>query len=222
MSKLHSTKPNYPRKYPDADSYRYPESSLLNVGMRVRKSVPEGYKTRPKASHDAITPTSHQRNPLSQRNGNATPGFAELLPYCGILKTGGYAPQPGPSLVQEDLPPLQFSHEDWGDLCPSSQDSLSSLDSLNAPITPITIPSNKRRREDADEEDLDVEASPVSPRSRPVSHTPMPNLDSVREIKMPRSRRRVGKEMEMEMVDVGDFGEAEFLRPDEWGEGGIV
>ena len=124
--------------------------------------------------------------------------------------------------TEEDIPPLQFDHEEWGLFATSSQESTSTT-SIHT-ITPFPILddaiNNKRRREDADEEDLDVEAQPVSPRSRPVSHTRMPNLDQLRAMAVPKSRRKTVYNEglgESEMIDVGDFGEAEFFRPDEWG-----
>ncbi len=66
----------------------------------------------------------------------------------------------------------------------------------------------------------------MSPRSRPVSHTRMPNLNQLRLIALPRSRRKAlanvddvgGTGKESEMIDVLDFGEAPFLRPEDWGE----
>ncbi len=138
------------------------------------------------------------------------------------MKVGGHHDAP-PVPAEEDLPPLQFDHEAWDLGFPSSQDSVSSNDTLNAPLSiAVATSTNKRRREDADEEDLDIEAQPVSPRSRPVSHTPMPNLDSLRPIAIPKSRREMEYNdcvRESEMMDVGDFGEADFLRPVEWGGG---
>ena len=132
-----------------------------------------------------------------------------------------------PVLAEEDIPPLQFDHDDWGFL--SSQESntssifTSSASVFATPPIPIrTTNNNKRRREDADEEDLDLDSQPVSPRSRPISHTRMPNLDQVRPVAVPRSRRKMiqtGEIKESEMIDIGDFGEAEFFRPDAWGGG---
>lgn len=199
------------------------QSNLLHVGMRVRKSVPEGYKTRPKDFHapatDALDDASNDTYHASPHSSIALAG---LVPYCDTLNTGGPNTQSVPA--EEDIPPLQFDHEDW-DLSPSSsQESTSTISThtiAHLPSLPNTI-VHKRRREDADEEDLDVEAQPVSPRSRPVSHTRMPNLDQLRAIAVPRSRRKLGYSdglRESEMMDAGDFEEAEFLRPVEWGGG---
>ncbi|KAF6217555.1 hypothetical protein HO133_006657 [Letharia lupina] len=169
------------------------QSSLLNVGMRVRKSVPEGYQTQRKLS--CGVPSAY--NNLTPERNSVTPsrGFTGLVPYCGILKIGGHNTQPAPS--EEDLPPLQFDSDDWGFL--SSQESKASSDSLRPIVTVPVVSNHKRRREDEDDE-LDVESQPVSP--------------------LPKTRKKPVLESfelkESEMIDVGGFGEAEFFRPDEW------
>lgn len=84
------------------------QSSLLSVGMRVRKSVPEGYKT-PKP---LVTPTTHSSTPLRKPHSayrdssletlhipvdtlaSTLQHQRELLPFCGLNKIGGYAEQP--------------------------------------------------------------------------------------------------------------------------------
>ena len=196
------------------------QSSLLNVGMRVRKSVPDGYKNKQKIFCDFSKPSAASTSRSDPTRSTST-SFNALLPYCGILKVGGYeSQQPVPE--EADLPPLQSDHDDWD--FPSSQESnvstISNSSLISPAYTPIaTISGHKRRREDADEEDLDLESQPVSPRSRPISHTRMPNLNDIRTIALPKSRRKVSQVKEIresEMLDVGDFGEAEFLRPAEW------
>ncbi|KAK3395560.1 ribonucleotide reductase inhibitor-domain-containing protein [Sordaria brevicollis] len=87
-------------------------SSLLNVGMRVRKSVPEGYKTGKIASgfpswmEDSSNNNSASNTTSGSNNGvghnrpvSAAPPLPlptvnrELTPFCGIHKIGGYAVQ---------------------------------------------------------------------------------------------------------------------------------
>ncbi|KAJ4401442.1 hypothetical protein N0V85_005520 [Neurospora sp. IMI 360204] len=94
-------------------------SSLLNVGMRVRKSVPEGYKTGKIASgfpswmDDSNNTNSNHisgsgASAFAGNNGHDRPVSAappapavtaassanrELTPFCGIHKIGGYAVQ---------------------------------------------------------------------------------------------------------------------------------
>ncbi|ELR07138.1 hypothetical protein VC83_02400 [Pseudogymnoascus destructans] len=75
------------------------QSSLLNVGMRIRKSVPEGYKTGSYSSFalfsDQAPPSKPQQQPQQQRRVKQVPGGAarELAPFCGIMKVGGLAVQ---------------------------------------------------------------------------------------------------------------------------------
>ena len=204
------------------------QSSLLNVGMRVRKSVPEGYQTKSKMSSGIGgtiahgTPSLPSEDLQSQVSDSVT-AYRGLVPYCGILKIGGHSVQPVPA--EEDLPPLQFDDE-WSLPSSSQTSNTSSVMTNNAMPAPAFLEdSKKRRREDADDEDLGLEFQPVSPRSRPISHTRMPNLDQIRPIALPRSRRKVSVAIdegvglrESEMIDVGDFGEAPFFRPEEWGE----
>lgn len=75
--------------------------------------------------------------------------------------------------------------------------------------------SHKRPCEDEDNE-LDVVPDPASPRSHPpLSHTGMPNMEQLTPMAMTTTRKKPVLELwelkESEMVDVGDFGEAEFF-----------
>ena len=179
------------------------QSSLLNVGMRVRKSVPEGYQTQQKL------PFTPERDTV-----NLSSDFTTLVPYCGIFKIGCHETKPPP--CEEDLPPLKFDSDDWGFL--SSQESSASSDSLQPTVTVPVVSNHKRRRED-DDDDLEFESQPDSPRSYPpFSHTRMPNLDRLRPIALPKTRKKpIPEPSELTMIDVGDFREAEFFRPEEWG-----
>ncbi|KAF2683657.1 hypothetical protein K458DRAFT_304191 [Lentithecium fluviatile CBS 122367] len=88
------------------------QADLLSVGMRVRKSVPEGYKTHKTVSLPsiqttlAISPNSRASTTSTMTTTDygvkppreAVPGELqhqrELLPFCGLQKIGGYAEQP--------------------------------------------------------------------------------------------------------------------------------
>jgi Ribonucleotide reductase inhibitor len=83
------------------------QSNLLQVGMRIRKSVPEGYKTGSPFSGfslfsnpvpvSALPPPSTQS--MEQEKEKIKPktrpraGARELTPFCGLLKVGGMAQQ---------------------------------------------------------------------------------------------------------------------------------
>ena len=223
------------------------QSSLLNVGMRVRKSVPEGYKTKGKLSNNlSIACSDSSPTPNSPTNNAIQTTYRGLVPYCGILKIGDHTPQPllpreeevpSPHFVNHNTAAAGDADEAYWSLSLSSiQESYISSDSIfpdlpppssTSPTIPPSPSDKKRRREDADDEDLDLESQPVSPRSRPISHTRMPNLNHIRPIALPKTRRKGllegclgaggGGLGESEMIDVGDFGDAPFFRPEEWG-----
>ncbi|KAF2241161.1 hypothetical protein BU26DRAFT_182256 [Trematosphaeria pertusa] len=90
------------------------QADLLSVGMRVRKSVPEGYKTHKTASLPSIQTTlsastmhkppsasaashhhdDHSVKPPRDPVPEPLQHQRELLPFCGLHKIGGYAEQP--------------------------------------------------------------------------------------------------------------------------------
>ncbi|KAH9870189.1 hypothetical protein J1614_007112 [Plenodomus biglobosus] len=84
---------------------RQVQSDLLNVGMRVRKAVPEGYKTQKLMSGlPTITTTlvnnpttslaTYEVNPSQSTGEHVLTHQRELLPFCGLNKIAGYAEQP--------------------------------------------------------------------------------------------------------------------------------
>lgn len=105
------------------------QSSLLNVGMRVRKAVPEGYQTITKESKlDAYIHRAIQ-NPSDDTEINAS--SAELAPFCGMFKVGNLATQtfPHPPTAAE-----RGVKVGWDDnALPSSQESTDSASSIPPP-----------------------------------------------------------------------------------------
>ncbi|KHO01282.1 Ribonucleotide reductase inhibitor [Metarhizium album ARSEF 1941] len=183
------------------------QSNLLSVGMRVRKSVPEGYKTSGTSAFKLWTDKTKPPamcGPLTKTRMGAS--SRELLPFCGINKVGGLDSQPvfrsddedesAPEL--DDVPGLTMSQE--------------SVDS-NAPE-----PSRKRGHNDDERPDCPtLLALPskgwddeVSPRSFAPSQ-----WGNSRVMAVPRTRlkkRPSLKDMGQENMAVdGDFGEADFL-----------
>ncbi|KAL0259530.1 hypothetical protein SLS55_005267 [Diplodia seriata] len=129
------------------------QASLLNVGMRVRKSVPEGYKThktQPTPSHD------HYKPQATFTPAMPTNRPTELLPFCGIHKIGGHDVQQqaasyfhleadsATSAHAVDAHAPAFSNGDFG---------LSSQESNTSTISTDSLPTNKRRYEDDEDED---------------------------------------------------------------------
>ncbi|RHZ64583.1 uncharacterized protein CDV56_108091 [Aspergillus thermomutatus] len=107
------------------------QSSLLSVGMRVRKSIAEGYKTKGVKMFDAPTSTITLSTKQEHSTGRGCPTIrAELDPFCGLSKSGDYTIKP------HSDPAYRLSHTgdhnvdivtDDGDafsLPPSSQESV--------------------------------------------------------------------------------------------------
>ncbi|KAF1927186.1 uncharacterized protein M421DRAFT_6378 [Didymella exigua CBS 183.55] len=181
------------------------QSSLLSVGMRVRKAVPEGYKT-PKSVLPSLQSSTTSQTPLRRPQSafrdvhpaleiphdTRAPSLQhqrELLPFCGLNKIGGYAEQPSAAAVCSAAtnafhPPQTFTQPF------SSQDSGYASD--------LQRPRGKRGYEDDapplgshgflfripaqlhGEEDI-----PVSP----LSESPPPSLPPQRLLAQPRARR---------------------------------
>lgn len=131
------------------------QSSLLNVGMRVRKSVPEGYKTHktvgsPGFPFPSSAPSSVQAAstaPATLRPSTSTMSSRELVPFCGLHKTGGIgAPvssAPAAMDHDEDMPELYMSQS-------TTSNRHSSYSSSSQSAT-----TKKRGYEDETEDDLD-------------------------------------------------------------------
>ncbi|KAI1506068.1 ribonucleotide reductase inhibitor-domain-containing protein [Biscogniauxia marginata] len=135
------------------------QSNLLSVGMRVRKSVPEGYKT---GSYSAFSlwderndSTGSVENSRSRANAVSSP--RELLPFCGIHKVDGLDTQPehpqyatsnNPSNYQQPSLSINGTPLDDGmndvPCLTSSQDSVESMDSTLSTYTNASTRTRKR------------------------------------------------------------------------------
>jgi hypothetical protein len=206
--------------------------------MRIRKAVPEGYKTHKTSLFDDPTPA---RAYTATANANLSAGYAqprELLPYCGLLDVGGLR-QSVPVNAQGEI-------DIYADEMPfnvSQESNSSSISTSSAPAPAQTrVPVynwNKRRFEDeenenvyaqGDEEDaapsfhfnfstgteIPVDLSTSPRREFPISHTSMPDLSAIsgaRPMAVPRSRRRAQPALVDPVGQQIDFEEAEFLVP---------
>ncbi|KAL9087410.1 MAG: hypothetical protein Q9165_006707 [Trypethelium subeluteriae] len=203
------------------------QSSLLQVGLRVRKSVPEGYKTHKTLGGESalqLAPTSSA--PAAMETDSSTERPRELEPFCGIHRIGGYGVQPSASLLS--VPSLGAS----------SQSSVEGGGSM--PQTPRSFAAqgrNERKRGlDYDDElldeafgqgDEDVESDGeeavgltfknVSPEMRhkiSINRSRSPFGTGLRN--RPQVPRRPGGARTGAgggMLVVEDFSEADFLRP---------
>ncbi|KAH8907974.1 hypothetical protein BR93DRAFT_927002, partial [Coniochaeta sp. PMI_546] len=145
------------------------QANLLSVGMRVRKSVPEGYKTGHKYGTfslwaDSSAPSNQSSSDsfhLSSSPATDSPAASrrELLPFCGINKVGGLAVQPDtPPIPTAFFTPLALDRPatsvppvpELDDLpgLTSSQDSITSAasDPSSFPPQPPSLGRNHRKR----------------------------------------------------------------------------
>jgi hypothetical protein len=165
--------------------------------MRVRKSVPEGYKT---GSYSAFTlfsdnaPVPEVASPQRVRGGAMRSGAKELAPFCGINKVGGMAQQGWSDYDGFDTQGFgdeEFCFDDENDVPVLSQGSTVS----NASVA--SYGGALKRRYDLDDgEDGGKTMYELGGRPIAVPRRMKKGLDPV---------RVVGQE------NVGDFEDAEFL-----------
>ncbi|KAL9103253.1 MAG: hypothetical protein Q9187_009029 [Circinaria calcarea] len=216
------------------------QSSLLNLGMRIRKSVPEGYKTVPK--HNSTASQTLPHSPLRQYNKPQ-----ELSPFCGLHKIGDLCSQPPATPIsvsrdeeeeensEIDLPQLLFSEEDGYDFSPaSSQEStpekernLTMLDPLAS--TPLVWPSKKRvwdengGEEKGEDDDVGLVALMEQDHQMPSFVTTSPSYPThhLRTLAQPKTRRKLfcsetlDPKLQLGGTEV-DFAEAAFFNVEEW------
>lgn len=149
------------------------QSSLLNVGMRVRKAVPSGYHTK----DEAPSTGKHSSSPLAEApssHSNLVTRPTELAPIYGIHKVGGYAQvqslppfamKGGISEYCDTIAGLGF-HVDEDELDPSSQTSLASTVSTDSmPIRAMAAPwparTVSRKRSHFDDDTGTCDAGPI-------------------------------------------------------------
>ncbi|KAF7562724.1 hypothetical protein G7046_g1389 [Stylonectria norvegica] len=171
------------------------QSNLLSVGMRVRKSVPEGYKTVGTSAFKLWTDNAQPKATTGTTRGGAKAGARELLPFCGINSVGGLAAQPDfeyddldevPDL--DELPELTMSQE--------------SADGVDA------VPEVSRKRI-FDEDEANENQNEATPGTLAPT-----GYGNARVMAVPRSRTNTtprSKRVGQENVAADDFPEAEFL-----------
>jgi hypothetical protein len=181
------------------------QSSLLNVGMRIRKSVPEGYKTGSRCGPEAVADGCSATTRAFASQGVTDRCLAELTPYCGIMKTGGYALQQNGSnrkLASLGQERNEVFHADLFDFPGGSQSStISTLSTDSMPPAPQTVNPQKRRLEGDSEYEIgesssgpficeDLPPPPISFPTYPVSHISATNINVFRPLARSRARRR--------------------------------
>ncbi|KAG9191600.1 hypothetical protein G6011_10334 [Alternaria panax] len=211
------------------------QADLLSVGMRVRKSVSEGYKMHKISGLPSIQTTMARSTLAVKPPREAVPDQVqhqrELLPFCGLHKIGGFAEQPttNPHLYNADgtpSPPSYFPLPAETFTQPFS--STASTDSGCS--TTSQRPHNPSKRSWQDEDEVrpldttfffasssakgmamgtDIDEVPVSP----LSETPPPGLNMLpplRQFAQPKSRRTAQRAISDDDIDM-DFENASHL-----------
>ncbi|KAK3987431.1 ribonucleotide reductase inhibitor-domain-containing protein [Cladorrhinum sp. PSN332] len=216
------------------------QSNLINVGMRVRKAVPEGYKTGIQYSAFKLWEDDPIPGPtVSSIASSSGGGVRELLPFCGIHKVGGMDVQPA-----SVAPATNNDFDDMSSIpgLTNSQESVLSNNSITSAMEATGRAANingKRRFSDAtdDEEDgsssvahdgpfrLNTELSWFDAEISPRSLAPDAGWENNgRVLAVPKRRHssrkpgaaaEVGQENIRVVPDGNDFEEASFLVDDE-------
>ena len=181
--------------------------------MRVRKAVPEGYKT--KSLFETVG--TYACGCSSAGTQAQESEYKGLVPYCGISKVGALRLQGAP----DEKAGLALDIDDWS--CPSSQ-ALGGTDVRPTSVAISRSANYKRRRDGDDQEHEIVELQPVYPRSgHIINHAKASDPNALRVIAISRTRRiREGEAMKrgvdgnVNMTSTEDFEEAEFFRGEEW------
>ncbi|CRK19310.1 hypothetical protein BN1723_002524, partial [Verticillium longisporum] len=126
------------------------QTNLLSVGMRVRKSVPEGYKTGSYSafklwSDPSVAPTTKAKPTFK------APAQRELLPFCGIHNIGGLASQPVDCIDDDG--------EDDSDV--PDIDDVPGLTSSQESVESVVSASSRKRIYDDDEEEAATDSLQV-------------------------------------------------------------
>lgn len=180
------------------------QSTLLSVGMRVRKALAAGYQNAQKTSPQVSRVTW----PLGDATGNTQFRSCTsngLMPMCGINKVGGFGVQAFPSIYDQE------NESEWLNLSQESNVTNVSMD-LD-PKAPERIHTKGKRRYEEDAEDADCEDNSIF---MPISHTEELARQTRPKAKAFARRRqstRTHKNLDVTMADSTDFEDAPFLLP---------
>ena len=174
--------------------------------MRVRKAVPEGYKTSKKLYDNPTTFSVDGRDSEAYRSGSGR-GYTELVPYCGISKVGGYMAQHTTLDVETDSwgNGMVFGDGVFQGSIPSSQESVLEEDTVGYGGM-RRVRSGKRALDEEEEEEEEEEGG-----GEGIVGTG--SSIALRPIAQARNRRpTTAVTTRLKGMSEGDFGEAPFLR----------
>ena len=166
----------------------------------MRKAVPEGYKTR----------SFNNDMPHIMRDGRARvstcSGYAELIPYCGMVKIGGYDGRPLTPDI--DVSPRMSFGDGAFESVPSSQESVLEPEDV-AVHQGLRSMATKRSFTD-DEENGEEFVVERASKNASLGTVEMPSSIALRPIAQARNRQPAATKFK-NACD-GDFEEAPFLR----------
>ncbi|KAM5447888.1 hypothetical protein MaudCBS49596_005683 [Microsporum audouinii] len=194
------------------------QASLVAVGMRVRKAVSEGYRTKTTAKATFHQPKATGQNEEHTRSSTA-PVYTELIPFSGAFKVGNYGVQSFPQLSPATSEPMMTGIQlDEESLLPSSQESTQSVDSFIS--LPKPNPYKRGFEIEEDDDDFDTQGSffsqPTFVHSR-ATLLPRSGKHRTMKSKAPTLKGRPEQEnwdpaFAFDGVGGGDFEDAAFLR----------
>ncbi|GAB7333070.1 hypothetical protein MBLNU13_g04751t1 [Cladosporium sp. NU13] len=191
------------------------QSSLLTVGMRVRKSVPEGYKThKTMPTEEFPLPSTAPATAAPVRPTYTTTNSRELAPFCGLHKIGGLSSQASFDAPPSSAPPAFPTGRDSNTSMPSLSMSQNTLPSTQGSMMSNAAPEvcNKRSYEEEIEEDLDAYFDEVEAEEQmaPVEGRRIARLKN-----SPQKQTNGGVDVynPVRVAVAGDFEEAPFLAP---------
>jgi hypothetical protein len=191
------------------------QSSLLSVGMRVRKSVPEGYKTHKTMPAEGYPfPSTAPANAAPTRPiYTSVNSSRELAPFCGLHKIGGFSSQDSFAAPPSSAPPAFPTRTEGHNSVPSLSMSQSTISSTQSSVVSRMAPqkSNKRFYDEEIEDNLDAYFDEVEA-EEPM--TPVEGRQIARLKNSPRKQTASGiSSYNSSMGFDGDFEEATFLAP---------
>lgn len=127
--------------------------------MRVRKSVPEGYKTHKTMPAEGFPfPSTAPAVAAPVRPTYSTSNSRELAPFCGLHKVGGFSAQESFAAPPSSAPPaFPTGDEAPGSSMPGLSMSQTTLPSTQSSATSPAPKTTKKRSYDEEiEDDLDA------------------------------------------------------------------
>lgn len=160
------------------------QSNLLTVGMRVRKSIADGYRTNMAKTQEKILPTTAVAQTASHHPSRGKRSHSELVPFSGTTADE--------YLVNDD--------GDAFSLPPSSQESVDSA---------YGVSGSQKRYLDVDDIYADDDDEFDNPQQNRMGRNNIlsPNLGQSRRILPMRTSK-----IQPPPIDLDDFEEASFLR----------